>query len=192
MSSVAVIGAGAWGTALAIQAARAGNGVDAVGARPGPRRGDRRQPGEPAPARHAPARRDRGAVDVPDAADRWLCWRCRCSTCAACWHAAARAAPLVVCAKGVETRNAAPAAGDRRRAASRRAGRGADRAELRPRDRRRAAGRRGRRRHRRRPARRGRRDCSARRRSGCTATTTRSARRSAGRRRTSSPSRPAR
>ena len=87
MSSVAVIGAGAWGTALAIQAARAGNSVTLVGARSGPRRGDRRQPGEPAPARRAPARPDRGVVRIARRGRSRRCWRCPRSTCAACWGA---------------------------------------------------------------------------------------------------------
>ncbi len=58
MSSVAVIGAGAWGTALAIQAARAGNAVTLWARDPARARDDRGQPGEPASARRAAARTD--------------------------------------------------------------------------------------------------------------------------------------
>ena len=116
MSSVAVIGAGAWGTALAIQAARAGNDGDAVGARSGPRRGDRRKPGEPAPARRAPARDDRRIVDaLPDAADAVLLAVPMQHLRGVLARLPTGRAPLVVCAKGVEHGDAAPAAGNRRR-----------------------------------------------------------------------------
>ena len=117
------------------------------------------------------------------------CWRCRCSICATSltrlpparrrWWSAPRASRPARCA--CRWKSPAELHPDR-------AGRRADRAELRARDRRRPAGRR--RDRGRDPALRDRiwQRCSPRRRSGSTATTTRSARRSAGRRRTSSPS----
>ena len=105
MSSVAVIGAGAWGTALAIQAARAGNAVTLWARDAARARTDRRQPREPAAARHPPARADPGDRTSCPMLPMSPCWRYRCSICAAllarlpAWHA-----PLVACAKGVEQR----------------------------------------------------------------------------------------
>ena len=184
MSSVAVIGAGAWGTALAIQAARAGNSVTLVGARPDPRRDDRRQPGEPAPARRASARPDRGVVRIARHGRPGTAGGAHPAPARRSRPPATRARAIGGLRQGRGAGHAASAAGDRHGDASGDAGRHPHRAELRPRDRRRIAGRR---------CRRGRStpDCarpsprpSGRHRSGYMATTTRSAPRWAGRRRT--------
>ncbi len=157
MSSVAVIGAGAWGTALAIQAARAGNSVTlwardparaaAIAAsRENPRLPGIRLPEPIAVSSELPDAADLALLAVPTQHLRGVLGRLPPGL-----------APLVVCAKGVEQADAAPAAGDRRRDPPGDASRRSHRAELRPRDRRRTARRRGRRRRRRRPARDGRR-----------------------------------
>ena len=84
MSSVAVIGAGAWGTALAIQAARAGNGVTlwardpARAAAIAASRENPRLPGVRLP--EAVHRRRRRCQPRPMP----CCSRCRCSICAPC------------------------------------------------------------------------------------------------------------
>ena len=60
MSRVAVIGAGAWGTALALQAVRAGCSVSLWARDPAPLRATRRSP-------HLPGHPLPGAVALPDA-----------------------------------------------------------------------------------------------------------------------------
>ena len=152
MSSVAVIGAGAWGTALAIQAARAGNAVTLwardparaeaiVASRENPRLPGIRLPEPilatsampddgrrgPAGGSHAASARRAGAPSDRPRAAGGLCQR-----------------------RGAD--DAAPAAGDRRRRPARHAVGHPHRPELRPRDRRRTARRRRRRGQRRRPA----------------------------------------
>ena len=154
MSSVVVIGAGAWGTALAIQAARAGNGVTLWARDPAPGADHRRRA---ARTRACPAiacrTRCRSSMRLPDRADVAL-------LAVPMQHLARRAGSACRAGgaarrlhQGRRERHAAPAAGDRGRAAARHARRRADRPELRPRDRRRPAGRRGGRRRRRRAAR---------------------------------------
>jgi glycerol-3-phosphate dehydrogenase (NAD(P)+) len=102
MSSVAVIGAGAWGTALAIQAARAGNDVtlwarDAARARlmaagrENPRLAGARLPEQVRVEAAFPATADFTLLAVPTQHLRALLARLP-----------AALAPLVVCAKGVE------------------------------------------------------------------------------------------
>ena len=183
MSSVAVIGAGAWGTALAIQAARAGNSVtlwardparaEAIAAS----RENPRLPGVrlPEPIAVTSAMPDGGRcvlLAVPMQHLRGVLARLP----------PGRAAGGLRQGRG--DRHAAPAAGDRSPRSGPAAGRRADRPQFRPRDRRRPARRRrGRGQRRRRCARRSPRR-SAHRPSGSTATTTRSAPRSAARRRT--------
>ncbi len=105
MSSVAVIGAGAWGTALAIQAARAGNDVTLWARDPARAADDRRQAAKnPRLPGVTAADVDAGCRYACPAPPTRCCWPCRCSTCAACWPACRLSpAPLVVCAKGVET-----------------------------------------------------------------------------------------
>ena len=103
MNSVAVIGAGAWGTALAIQAARAGNAVTLWARDPARARADRRQPREPAPARrHACRSRSQVADALPDAADVALLAVPMQHLRGSLARLPAWQAPLVVCAKGVE------------------------------------------------------------------------------------------
>ena len=102
MSSVAVIGAGAWGTALAIQAARAGNSVtlwarDAMraamlaAARENPRLPGMRLPEPILVTSELPETADLVLLAVPTQYLRGVLGRL-----------ARGAAPLVVCAKGVE------------------------------------------------------------------------------------------
>jgi glycerol-3-phosphate dehydrogenase (NAD(P)+) len=103
MSSVAVIGAGAWGTALAIQAARAGNAVTLWARDPAlaqdiaARRENLRLPGHCLPA----------GIQVvaapPDAADAVLLAVPMQHLRAVLGRLPTLPAPLVVCAKGVET-----------------------------------------------------------------------------------------
>ncbi len=103
MSSVAVIGAGAWGTALAIQAARAGSSVTlwardperarAIGmSRENPRLAGHRVPDAVRIVDVLPAAADAVLLAVPMQYLRSVLERLPAS-----------AAPLVVCAKGVET-----------------------------------------------------------------------------------------
>jgi glycerol-3-phosphate dehydrogenase (NAD(P)+) len=102
MSEIAVIGAGAWGTALAIQAARAGRTVtlwarDPVNAaaieqtRLNPRLPDIRLPGAIRVTAHLPAHADAILLAVPMQHLRHMAERMPSSD-----------APVVVCAKGVE------------------------------------------------------------------------------------------
>jgi len=96
MSRIAVIGAGAWGTALAIQAARAGGGVVLVARDPGSFAGrcSKHLAGFPLPAEVtvtdvAPAAADLTLFAVPTQYLRSAC-------------AGLPDAPVLVCAKGVE------------------------------------------------------------------------------------------
>jgi glycerol-3-phosphate dehydrogenase (NAD(P)+) len=102
MSNVAVIGAGAWGTALAIQAARAGNSV-ALWARD-PARAEAIAASRENP--RLPGRRLHDAVQVvqalPDSADVVLLAVPMQHLRAVLTRLALPAAPLVVCIKGVE------------------------------------------------------------------------------------------
>ena len=106
MAHIGVVGAGAWGTALAVVAARAGHSVTLWGRDPAAVERMARERDE----RRLPAG-DRAAGDDP--ADRrastrspmpgWCCSRCRRSSCArssVCCPAIA--APLVIAAKGLE------------------------------------------------------------------------------------------
>ena len=81
MNSVAVIGAGAWGTALAVQAARAGAEVTLWARDPARAAAIERTRENPAAARKF---RLPGTVhvtaDLPDRR-RWFCWPCPFSTC---------------------------------------------------------------------------------------------------------------
>jgi glycerol-3-phosphate dehydrogenase (NAD(P)+) len=103
MSDVAIVGAGAWGTALAIQAARAGSAVtlwarDAATAdaieqsRANPRLPGIRLPGGIRVTAHLPAQADAILLAVPTQHLRAVVGRMPPST-----------APLVVCAKGLES-----------------------------------------------------------------------------------------
>ena len=102
MSSVAVIGAGAWGTALAIQAARAGNSVTlwardpARAAAIAASRENPRLPGMRLPDA------DRGVVRIASAADLALLAVPTQHLRGVARAPAPGLAPLVVCAKGVE------------------------------------------------------------------------------------------
>ena len=99
MTKVTVIGAGAWGTALAIQAARAGNDVTLWARQPEPieaRRESPRLPSHPLPDRvrvaaTPPATADAVLLAVPMQHLRGVMLRL-----------ALPPAPLIVCAKGVE------------------------------------------------------------------------------------------
>ena len=191
MSDVTVIGAGAWGTALAIQAARAGATVrlwardPARAAAIDAQRESPRLPGvrltEQVTVIHDLARvAGIVLVAVPMQHQRAVLARLPPGT-----------APLVVCAKGIETGTILLPLEVVDGGASRRRSRRAHRPELRPRDRRRPASRRSGRRRSGRLARPGHRRARPRRPSGSTATTTRSAPRWAARPRTSSLSPPA-
>ncbi len=103
MSSVAVIGAGAWGTALAIQAARAGNHVTLwardpqragiiAASRENPRLPGVRIPEPVVVTNAAPTAVDVGLLAVPTQHIRHVLQ-----------HLSPGIAPLVVCAKGLET-----------------------------------------------------------------------------------------
>jgi glycerol-3-phosphate dehydrogenase (NAD(P)+) len=94
MSSVAVVGAGAWGTALAIQAARAGNDVVLWSRRPigrvSPRLAGFELPARVRVTADLPGRADAILVAVPTQHMRGVLARMR------------PAAPLLVCCKGIE------------------------------------------------------------------------------------------
>jgi glycerol-3-phosphate dehydrogenase (NAD(P)+) len=100
MSSVTILGAGAWGTALAIQAARAGNDVvlwarngadDIAVSRESPRLPGHRLPGEVRVTGQIPSTSDLTIAAVPTQSLRALL------------GSVPPTAELVVCAKGIET-----------------------------------------------------------------------------------------
>jgi glycerol-3-phosphate dehydrogenase (NAD(P)+) len=103
MSSVAVIGAGAWGTALAIQAARAGNSVVLWARDPGAAKAIEQTRENP----RLPGHRLPGAIrvsgDMPASAQAVLLAVPMQHLRAVTSRLPAMEAPLVVCAKGVET-----------------------------------------------------------------------------------------
>jgi glycerol-3-phosphate dehydrogenase (NAD(P)+) len=100
MSNVAIIGAGAWGTALAIQAARAGNDVTLWARNPAPIAASRISP-------HLPGAKLPDALHVvatpPATADAVLLALPMQHLRDTLLHLTLPDAPLVVCAKGVET-----------------------------------------------------------------------------------------
>ena len=149
MSSVMIIGAGAWGTALAIQAARAGNGVTlwardpAIAQAIAKSRENSRLPGHRLPdavqvVDALPASADAALLVVPMQHLRGVLDRLPTP-----------AMPLVVCIKGVESGTLRLPAGSSAGTPARCPGRRADRAQLCARDRCRPPGRRGDRCHRR-------------------------------------------
>ena len=128
MSEIVVLGAGAWGTALAIQAARAGNdvvlwaraGADSIAAS----RESPRLPGVLLP----------DVVRVTDDISRLsgtVIAAVPTQSLRAVLAAARNVRELVICAKGIEAGHTAPAVGDRRRSPARSRRRGADRPQLR-------------------------------------------------------------
>ena len=96
---IAVIGAGAWGQALAIVAARAGRRVALWARRPlevcDASGLSRRLPGIALPAEIEVT-----GESSPPARRRW--WWCRCSISGRCWHRLPGHSPLVFCCKGIE------------------------------------------------------------------------------------------
>ena len=121
MSSVAVIGAGAWGTALAIQAARAGNDVTLWARDPARARAIAASRENPRLPGVRAARTDHGRRgDCPTAADLVLLAVPMQHLRGVLARLPPGVAPLVVVRQGGRGRHAAPAAGDRGGGAARR------------------------------------------------------------------------